>query len=67
MDFSKIFDSRLGREGKWKNKKSGKIREGRWEYFWHSDCFLIDIKGIRRHSTRNDSPEFGNWEFIEGP
>ena len=50
--------------GKWRNRKSGKIRDGWWGYYRPSDVFFVKIKGLQMKRVHDDSPEYGNWELV---
>ncbi len=50
--------------GKWRNRKSGKVREGFWIYRWASDTFDVRIKGCPRKHVYGDEPEYGDWKLV---
>lgn len=52
--------------GRWRNTKSGNVREGWWEYYWPSDCFYVHIKGCPKQRVYGEEPEYGDWEMVKG-
>lgn len=50
--------------GKWRNRKSGKVREGWWSYYWPSDVFVVKISGLSQRRIHGDEPEYGDWQLV---
>jgi len=48
----------------WRNVKTGKIREGWWQYLRGAERFDVQIKGLRRQIFAGETPEYGNWQLI---
>ena len=49
----------------WVNTRTHNTRSGRWYYYWPSDRFVVEIKGLPRKSIDGERPEYGNWKCIK--
>ena len=51
-------------KAKWKHRKSGNIRYGKYWYCWGGDYFLVKINGIHQQRIYDEHPSTKNWEFV---